>query len=341
MIAKIVDFSRIHSQQCSSSLGSSSDIYSFGLVLLELIASNLTSVSLHECHPSTIVNPYSKLFCEKGDVFVNVDLEDQLNLVYTQLKTVSILPSCPGALRTLAFQCCNPSAMSRPTASKCIEELDIMLVDIGLHTNEWHYPHFKSVVPKLPDESSIPPMFCPSRSTNNSSSDSRSIPPSPPPYSFDDESGGTFLSTMVADNSTGADEAVPVVVLVLDEHISEDMGDSHTSCSTNDINIKNHLPVIVDYILDKGSRNIENMPVNVPETIENIPVNAPETIENVPVNITEPTMESSLLKHGENVVDIPSLGMLANFLKDTESAAVPVVDETTNPVGYELIVPSK
>ena len=85
----------------------SSDIFSFGIILCELM---------------TCKEPSSK--------FLNRKAQNLFSLDETQL-TEFIIKGCPEELEALACQCCDVDQTKRPTAQTCIEELVSMLLELG------------------------------------------------------------------------------------------------------------------------------------------------------------------------------------------------------------------
>lgn len=84
----------------------SSDIFSFGIVLCEIITGKKPSDDFLSRHPRNCFE---------------LNEEELRN---------SILPDCPKGLEALTFRCCSASPEKRPTAAQCVEELDLMLIEI-------------------------------------------------------------------------------------------------------------------------------------------------------------------------------------------------------------------
>ena len=167
-VAKIVDFSHARSQQ---SVGSgrdlfAEDIYAVGLFLMEMLllqaeedddgddpqAAASISGLLSNCYRAVDTGTGGPL-----------DTAAAAALLMAQFDALRRLPidasTAPAAFIALAFRCCDPRSSCRPSAAQCVEECDLMLIDIGLQLDEWHYPHYRSFTPIAPDGASIPPLF--------------------------------------------------------------------------------------------------------------------------------------------------------------------------------------
>ena len=85
----------------------SSDIFSFGIVLCEIMT----------CR-------------EPSEKFLHRRAQDMFAVPEHELR-VSIQKGCPEALITLALQCCHVEPANRPTAQMCVDELEVLLNDLG------------------------------------------------------------------------------------------------------------------------------------------------------------------------------------------------------------------
>lgn len=142
------------------------DMYAVGLVLMEMLllvddddGSQTASIS------GLLGNCYRAM--DGGTVTGDGDggpLETAA-LLSAQFDALRRLPmddssTAPAAFIALALRCCDPcSTRHRPSAAECVEECDLMLIDIGLQLDEWHYPHYQSFTPIAHDGASMPPLF--------------------------------------------------------------------------------------------------------------------------------------------------------------------------------------
>ena len=85
----------------------SSDIFSFGIVLCEMMCVR-----------------------EPSDKFLHRRAQDMFAVNEKELRA-AIQKGCPEALEALALQCCDVEPDNRPTAQMCVEELEVLLNDLG------------------------------------------------------------------------------------------------------------------------------------------------------------------------------------------------------------------
>jgi len=162
-VAKIVDFSHVRSLPGGLGLGRdllAEDIYAVGLILMEMLMLLVDDEGDDSQAASTcglLVNYYRAENTGTGGPLETAAL---LSAQFDALRRIPIDAStAPAAFVTLAFRCCDPRSTNRPSAAECVEECDLMLIDIGLQLDEWHYPHYRSFTPVAPDATSIPPLF--------------------------------------------------------------------------------------------------------------------------------------------------------------------------------------
>lgn len=93
---------------CALDFDVSADIFSFGIVLCEIITGEAPS-----------------------DDFMRRKPQDLFALNEKEVQAV-ILPDCPAALKSLAFLCCDIEPPKRPTAYTCINELSVSKFYINL-----------------------------------------------------------------------------------------------------------------------------------------------------------------------------------------------------------------
>ena len=136
------------------------DIYAVGLILMEmlmLLADDEGDDSQAASTCGLLVNYYR---AENTSTDGPLETAALLSAQFDALRRIPIDAStAPAAFVTLAFRCCDPRSTNRPSAAECVEECDLMLIDIGLQLDEWHYPHYRSFTPVAPDAASIPPLF--------------------------------------------------------------------------------------------------------------------------------------------------------------------------------------
>ena len=80
----------------------SSDIFSFGIVICELITGR---------------EPSASFLCRKPNNMFALDESEVRD---------AVLPGCPPELEALALQCCSLKPTDRPNAHLCIEELEVL-----------------------------------------------------------------------------------------------------------------------------------------------------------------------------------------------------------------------
>ena len=85
----------------------SADIFSFGIVLCEMIT----------CR-------------EPSEKFLRRRAQDMFAVQEKELRA-AIQKGCPEALEALALQCCDVEPANRPTAQMCVDELEVLLNDMG------------------------------------------------------------------------------------------------------------------------------------------------------------------------------------------------------------------
>jgi serine/threonine protein kinase len=90
----------------------SSDIFSFGIVLSEIITGKEPSQTFLNRHKS---NSFA------------VDIDELRN---------SIIDDCPDRLELLAYQCCEQDPSDRPKADTCVDEIEQILQELGINFDD-------------------------------------------------------------------------------------------------------------------------------------------------------------------------------------------------------------
>jgi hypothetical protein len=129
-------------------------MYAVGLVLMEMLMLSVDDGG-DDSQASGLLSNYYR--AENSGPLETAAL---LSAQFDALRRIPIDAStAPAAFVSLTFRCCDPRSTNRPSAAECVEECDLMLIDIGLQLDEWHYPHYRSFTPVAPEATSIPPLF--------------------------------------------------------------------------------------------------------------------------------------------------------------------------------------